>query len=297
MRRDIEFLADGLTLRGWLYTPDSGNGPFPTIIMAHGFSGVKEMTLDQYAEVFAAGGLACVVYDNRCLGTSDGEPRSDIDPVMQMRDYRSAITFAQSIEECDGNRIGVWGTSYTGGTVCKVGALDRRVRAVVSQVPFIDGHRNLQQFMPVGNVAGFHQMLDEDRARRGRGEPSQYMKMCSLDPNEPHLFPGEATYNFIHQFVDADPDCTWENRVTLRSLDYMLEYETASAMARLGATPLMMIVSEWDTTTPTDIALDHYAMVTGPRQLMLIKADHYAAYTDAFDETSAAARDFFIDNL
>ena len=74
--------------------------------------------------------------------------------------------------------------------------------------------------MPVGDIAGFHQMLDEDRARRVRGEPSEYMKMCSLDPNEPHLFPGEATYNFIHQYVDADPDCTWVDILGVRVLSF-----------------------------------------------------------------------------
>ena len=297
MRQDVEFNADGVTLRGWLYTPDAGTGPFPTVILAHGFSGVKEMGLDKYAEVFAAGGLAALVYDNRCLGSSDGEPRQDIDPVWQMRDYRSAITYAQSCEACDPERIGVWGTSYTGGTACAVAALDRRVKAVVSQVPFLNGHRNLQQFMPVGQIAGFHAMLDEDRVRRLKGEGSQYMPMCSKDPQEPHLFPGEETYNFIHQYVDADPDCTWENRVTLRSLDYMLEYDVSGYMGRLGATPLLMIVSEWDTTTPTDIALDHFAMVTGPKKLMMLNSDHYAAYTDKFDDTSAAARDWFVKNL
>lgn len=297
MRRDIEFKADGITLRGWLYRPAKGKAPFPTVVLAHGFSGVKEMTLDQYAEVFAKGGLAVLVYDNRCLGESDGKPRSDIDPVMQMRDYRSAITFAQMQKECDAARIGVWGTSYTGGTVCAVAALDRRVKAVVSQVPFMNGVRNLQQFMPVGNLPGFRQMLDDDRRRRVEGKPSQYMKMCSLDPNEPHLFPGEATYNFIHRFVDEDPDCTWENRVTLRSLDYMLEYDVSGYMRLIGPTPLLMIVSEFDTTTPTDIALDHFAQVTGPKELMILASDHYAAYVEKFAETSAAARDWFVKHL
>jgi hypothetical protein len=54
-----------------------------------------------------------------------------------------------------------------------------------------------------------------------------------------------------------------------------------------------MIVSEFDTTTPTDIALDHYAMVPGPKELMILKSDHYAAYVEKFAETSTAACDFF----
>jgi dienelactone hydrolase len=86
MRRNIEFKADGVTLRGWLYKPGKAKAPFPTVVMAHGFSGVKDMTLDKYAEVFSSAGLAVLVYDNRCLGASGGSPRQDIDPVLQLRD-------------------------------------------------------------------------------------------------------------------------------------------------------------------------------------------------------------------
>ena len=126
-----------------------------------------------------------------------------------MRDYRSAITYAESLPEVDNDRIGVWGTSYTGGMVCIVAALDRRVKCVVSQVPYMIGHKSLQQFLPLAGVEDFHKMLDADRARRVAGEESMYMKMCSLDPDEPHVFPGESTYHFLHRFVDTDPDCTW----------------------------------------------------------------------------------------
>ncbi len=297
MRRNIEFKSEGVTLRGWLYKPDTGKGPFPAVVMAHGFSGVKEMTLDEYAEVFCAAGLAVLVYDNRCLGASGGRPRQDIDPTLQMRDYRSAITFVQSRRDVDAERIGVWGTSYTGGTVCAVAALDRRVRAVVSQVPFMNGHRNLQQFLPVTQMADFHRMLDDDRKRRVAGKQSQYMKMCSLDPDEPHLFPGEETYNYIHRFVDNDPKCTWQNKVTLRSIEYMLEYDVSGYMPLIGPTPLLMIISEQDTTTPIDIALDHFHQVTGPKKLVVVKTNHYGAYVEKFDETSAAARDWFVEHL
>jgi cephalosporin-C deacetylase-like acetyl esterase len=297
MRRNIEFNADGVTLRGWFYKPSKAKGPFPTVVMAHGFSGVKEMSLDKFAEVFCDAGLAVLVYDNRNLGESDGRPRGEIDPTWQRRDYRSAISYAQSLRDVDSNRIGVWGTSYTGGTVCAVAALDRRVKAVVSQVPFMVGHKNIQQFLPIDGWVPFMQMLDEDRARRVKGEKSKVMKICSLDPTEPHVFPGDKTYNFIMHYVNKDPKSTWKNQVTLRSIEYMLEYDVSSFMERISPTPLLMILSEYDTTTPTDIALECYAKVPGPKQLKIIKSDHYAAYIEKFDETSAAARDFFVANL
>ena len=46
MRKDITFKTeDGVTLRGWFYQPDDRDGPFPTLVMAHGFSAIKEQGL------------------------------------------------------------------------------------------------------------------------------------------------------------------------------------------------------------------------------------------------------------
>src|ERR671918_2190790 len=143
MRQDIEFDAEGVTLRGWLYLPDEATGSVPTVVMAHGFSAVKEMYLDSYAEAFAAGGLGALVFDNRNFGASDGEPRQEIDPWAQVRDYRHAITWAQTRPEVDPDRIGVWGTSYSGGHRLVLGAIDNRVPGGVAQVPLASGFPNI----------------------------------------------------------------------------------------------------------------------------------------------------------
>src|SRR3989304_2932277 len=109
MRRDVEFRSEGVICRGWAYTPAKPPGAtrWPTIVMAHGFSGVKELRLDRFAEQFAEAGLASLVFDYRGFGASDGEPRQDIDPHAQVTDYRNAISFARQLPEVDGERIGV----------------------------------------------------------------------------------------------------------------------------------------------------------------------------------------------
>lgn len=54
MRKDIEFKTeDGITLRGWLYAPKGVTDPAPLVVMAHGFSGIREMYLDDFAGFFA----------------------------------------------------------------------------------------------------------------------------------------------------------------------------------------------------------------------------------------------------
>src|ERR1700738_4466129 len=126
-RRDIEFNAEGVILRGWFYAAEAS--PAPVVVMAHGFSAVKEMYLDSFAEVFAAAGLNALVFDNRGFGASQGEPRQEIDPWAQVRDYRHAITYAGTRPEVDRERIGIWGSSYSGGHVLVAAAIARRATA------------------------------------------------------------------------------------------------------------------------------------------------------------------------
>ena len=80
MRTNIKFFASGCELDAWLYTPDLGQAPFPTIVMSHGFGAIKEMSLDQTAEIFCQAGYVVVVYDHRNTGLSAGEPRDGFKP-------------------------------------------------------------------------------------------------------------------------------------------------------------------------------------------------------------------------
>jgi len=296
MRIDVQFDADGTTLRGWLYMPDRGARPFPIVVMAHGFSALKEMGLDQYAEVFARAGLAALVYDNRNLGASEGNPRFEIDAVAQMRDYRHAITYAQTRAEIRPDRIGVWGTSYTGGLVLMVAALDRRVKCVVSQVPFISGYETIIQVMPLEERKQFYDRVQAERLSLAAGNPPSLVAVCTNDTSKPIDAPGRRTYSYFQSFMQQDR-LNWKNKVTLRSLDLRLEYEAMPFVARVSPTPLLMIIADNDTITPTDIALRAFEQAHEPKKIVLLQGDHYVPYLEAFDRSSGAARDWFAQYL
>ena len=53
----------------------TATGRFPGVVLAHGWTGVREQRLDAYAERFAGAGLAALVFDYRHFGASAGEPR------------------------------------------------------------------------------------------------------------------------------------------------------------------------------------------------------------------------------
>src|SRR6202030_2677773 len=180
-RRDVEFGVDGGDrLRGWLFLPSKRAGPLPAISLAHGYAGVKEHGLERFARAFAEAGFVALVHDHRNFGASDGTVRHDIDPWRQIADWRRAISFLESQSEVDPTRIGVWGTSYAGGHVLVLGATDRRIRAVVSQVPTISVYEQGLRRVPPDAVAALEHQFDEDERAQLRGEPPRLQQVGSM---------------------------------------------------------------------------------------------------------------------
>src|SRR5580704_16682517 len=261
-RRDIEFDAEGVTLRGWFYPAQGATGSAPTVVMAHGFSAVKEMYLDSFAEVFSAAGLGALVFDNRNFGASGGEPRQEIDPWAQVRDYRHAITYATTLPEVDPARIGIWGSSYSGGHVLVVGAIDRRVKAVVGQVPLISGHDNLRALVRADFIAGFREMFDADRLARFQGKEPAMVPVVDEDPLAPCALPTPDSWSWFSE-TGMDPAPAWRNEVTLRSVEMFAGYEQARE----------------------------------PKKIIIMPGGHFDAYVKGFEAASGPARDWFVRHL
>lgn len=285
MRTDVRFDAGGVELAGWLYVPEGNTKPHPLVVMSHGFSAVRRMGLDDYAQVFVQAGLACLVYDHRGFAESEGEPRHEIDAWQQIHDMRDAISYARTLPEIDGERIGIWGTSYAGSHVIVVGAIDRRVKCVVSQVPLMSGSRTLPRWVPAAKLAGLRDAFDRDRDAQARGEPPQ---VVTASPK------GSDAATWAEAI---DQEGAYPNEVTLRSMELLTEYEPELYIHRMGPTPFLMIASTQDITTPTEEQLVAYSRATEPKRLVLIDGGHYDPYIAKIDEASAAARDWFLEHL
>jgi cephalosporin-C deacetylase-like acetyl esterase len=169
MRTDISFTSHGLTCRGWLYRPANAEKA-PAIVMSHGLSAVKELGLTGFAETFCAAGFVVVVFDYRFQGDSDGAERGRIIPQEQHDDIRAAVGYTAGLPGVDAERIGYWGSSYSGGHALFLGAFEPRIKVVVSQVPAIalaraPGFGRARRFCVLPERAG----AGLCRAQRGRG--------------------------------------------------------------------------------------------------------------------------------
>jgi hypothetical protein len=243
-----------------------------------------------------------LAYDHRNFGDSDGEPRQELDPWVQVRDYRNAITFAQTLDGVDPDRVGVWGSSYAGGHALVVAAIDRRVGCVVSQVPTISGWESTLRRIPPQALAGQRRAFDADRLERFLGRAPKMVPMV-VDPaagGAASHASADAWEFFTGRNAPSEDQWRfrkWRNEITLRSLELYSEYEPGSFIERIAPTPLLMVVGDRDAVCPTDLALAAFNRAGEPKRLALYPGGHFSAYTDQFERASGAAAEWFAEHL
>lgn len=277
MRTDAEFQSRGETCRGWLYLPDNRaeGDRHPAIVMAHGFSAVKEMYLDKFAERFCRDGFAVHVFDFRFLGASSGEPRGQVNPYDQHEDFRNAISWTCQRPEVDPERIGIWGSSYSGGHALFLSAFDRRVKAAVAQVPAITAWRGA---VAAGMTPMLQQLLGarakERTARYGSAEP--VYRPVVAPPGEPAILATPDSYEFFLKAAGRAP--SWINRVLADSTDAGASYDPGGSIELISPTPLMIVAAEHDSLIPIAQVRDAFARAGEPKALHVFDCGHFDIY-------------------
>lgn len=196
-----------------------------------------------------------------------------------------AITYAASREEVDDARIGLWGTSYSGGHSLVVAATDRRVKCVVSVVPTISGRLNTSRALTSQGHADFTRKVNEERIARQSGE-------------EPRMIPisveGDESYEWSKV---AGVGTTYVNACTLLSRAFRAAYEPGSYISAIAPTPLLLAVADSDTKCLTDVQLEAFSAAHEPKRLELFAGGHYAPYTTQLQTVLAASLDWFGQHL
>lgn len=277
MYKTLVFESSAVKIVGRFYSPDLIEKPLPTLVIAPGFGSTIAHTAAKFAEEFSKRGFNAFVFDNPGFGESEGAVRQEADPILQRRAIQDAITLVSTLEEVDDSAIGLWGSSYAGGHAIQIAAYDRRIKCIVAQVPAISGYeQSLRRTSPFA-YKSMLERLANDRRSRFSGEAPQYVTLVSSNPNDAVVFPGMEAYEY---YTAAEH---FVNKVTLRSLEYSRENEPGMHIARVSPTPMLMIVADSDTVTPTDIALRAFNQASEPKKLTILKGGHFSPYVQHFD--------------
>jgi dienelactone hydrolase len=286
--RVVTILSDGVRLHGELFYPTKpSDHALPTVIMAHGWGGVAAGLRRDAIELARAGYLV-LVFDYRGWGESDSrvilttaEPpgtgnnkftaevqaiRGYIDPLEQVEDWFNAIDWAMAEPMVDPHRVGLRGTSYSGGHVVFVAGRDPRIKAIVSQV---GGIADRPDFSTLGTNPRLAANLD-----RAHGAGTQLAR-GEIGYPDPKV---KAIGNLIGAPVGDKRLRWWPNDES--------SHVTAAALFILAGNEELV-----DNRTNGHLAHDR---VRGPKQLVTIPGiTHYGIYGAAREQAIHLAIQWF----
>ncbi len=280
--RTADIISEGTRMAAEVFSPKNSKGKLPTIVMSHGWGGTAH-ALRPDGVAFARAGFLVVAFDYRGWGNSDArlitskkptrqdgkliaevqEVRGVVDPIDQTTDIMNAIHWVQSEKRCDLDRIGIWGSSFSGGHVVYVAARDPRVKAFVSQVGAMDARWTIQN--PQLRRLTFQQGNARARGEIGYPEP-------------------------FAEFSGMRGQPVWEK---------LMRYAPIEDIARCHQCAKLFIIAENEELFENkDHAILAHERATGVKKLVTVKGiKHYGIYQEKRKEAQQLAIDWFSEHL
>jgi uncharacterized protein len=122
-----------------------------------------------------------------------------------------------------------------------VGAVDRRVKCVVSQVPLVSGHDNVHRLIRPDHLAAIRKIFADDRRARMAGKPPALIPVVAEDPVASCALPTPDGWTWFTETARSRAP-SWRNEVTLRSVEMFTEYEPGDYIRFISPTPLLMCI-------------------------------------------------------
>lgn len=209
MEQQVSFDSAGNTLRGTLHVPDGASGRRPAIVTCHGFGGSSNGAgHPELGRALERAGYVVLRFDFRGCSASGGE-RGRIICLEEVEDLRNAITFVQSHERVDPDRIGVIGASLGGSVAIYAAAIDPSIRVCAANGSIGNGERRFRfQYPDEAEWQRFVQRLEE--AKRYRQETGRSMminrydivlipekRRASMPPGSIMEFPAETAISML----------------------------------------------------------------------------------------------------
>lgn len=264
----------------------------PVIVMAHGFGAHKDWGLLPFADRFVKAGFAVLRFDYRGFGKSGGQPRRVVDGQAHVKDWSSALDAVRARTDVDAQRVGIWGTSYSGGQVLVVGAQRPDiVKAVSAQVPFVSGLQSGLRFplkyQPMAAWYGLRDLMRSDK------EEPIYVPIIAKDAFSA-LICDECAEGYKKL---VPPGQEAENKVAARIFMTLPWFTPANSAKNIQA-PTLVMAAEKDGLIPIDGVRDMVKEIKRVDYVELPGADHFAPYTGPlFEQVVTRQTAFFRKHL
>lgn len=267
--------------------------------MGHGFSATIPMVMDRFAGTFRDHGLAVLAYDHRGHGTSDGEPRGEINYWVQARGYIDAIGAACGFEEVGASPVALWSDSLSARVALGVAAVDERVSALVCQVPAF-GDVIADDDPDGGRLAAMRHFLESGDFRR---PADKWVSSSVVSPDQVASPSALQPLTAFRWFIEYGGryGSGWTNRVVFTSPADGPYYEPFACASHVTI-PVMFNMSPDDEMPGADSTVTRavFDRLSGPKELLEVEGGHFGIIeypSEAFDRASRAQAEFLVRSL
>src|SRR5262245_41658842 len=264
MKAPVTFYSEGAKLSGDLYLPDdlSRSDRRAGIVLCHGYTGVKDLYLPDNARVLNAAGYIVLTFDYKGWGESEG-PRSRLAPYGRVADVQAALTFLSLQPQVDPERLGIYGTSYGGATVVWVGAIDPRVKCIVSVVGIGHGVRWMRSVRHPDEWYDLFVRAREDRCQRALTGESTCVERSEI------LLP-------VRQSAETDASVRRHNpaavnTILLEYIDDTLGFNPEWVVDKIAPRPILFITTDNDRLVPSEESEHLYVRAGEPKKLVVLQ--------------------------
>ena len=280
----VTYYSEGDKISGVVYLPDGEQGKqWPAIVQGPGFLGLKDAKhyIMMYERLCGAG-YACLAFDYRGWGDSEGKNRGWVMPKWQAEDIRNSITYLQTRADVDPNRIATFGSGGTGGgNAVYVGALDPRVKCVVCYLGVSNGRDWLHCMRREYEWVDYLKRIEEDRKKRVLTGSSE---MVSAREEIMVQTPERQTTTIKKEVAAKIPQ-----QMPLQCADEMMDYSPEDVVHRISPRAALFIAVENDAVTPEEQTVRLYERAGEPKKLVMLRqTTHYGVYNDYFDDVAQA---------
>lgn len=277
MPENLSFKSNGLKVACHLYVGRKGEKT-PGIVMCHGFAGVKELLLPNFAMKFASEGFTVLTFDYRGFGQSEGEVGRLI-PAKQIEDILSALVFMRSRPEVDPNRIGLWGTSFGGANAIFAAARDNMVRCLSVQLAFGSGERVVTHGQSEKEKLNLYAMIEKMEARKAQSGKEMMVPIHKVlsDPQ---------SQEFYRCNVDKFP--ALKIKIPFLTVAETIKHKPEQVIGEIKI-PVLFTAAGNDGVNSASESEILYQKANEPKELFIIKdATHYEVYSGVYFEQAIA---------
>jgi len=283
VKKPVSFFSEGVKLVGDVYCPDDvrPGEQRAGIVLCHGYTGVKDLYLPDNARALNKAGYVAMTFDYKGWGDSAG-PRSRLAPSSRVADVQAALTFFGTLPEVDPDRLGIYGTSYGGATVVWVGAIDARVKCLVSVVGIGNGARWMRSVRRPDEWYDLLERSGRDRVKRALEGESEFVR------REEILLPDRQSDELAAAARRNNPAAV--GTIPLEYVDETVQFNPEWVVDKIAPRPVLFITTDNDRLVPPDESTQLYARAGEPKKLVVLKGyGHYEVYLEpAFSEVMRA---------